>query len=783
MKTAESERFLQVSGDFQTVDFGIQRQNMRHLMGILRDQLYSDKILAPIREYSCNAYDANVENGKKDVPIRVTFPTSMFPEFRIRDEGKGLSYHEMVNIFCSYGESTKRNSNEYIGQLGIGSKSAFAYGDNFLVSSYKDGKKTTYNCVLDNSGIGTLILLTEEDSNEPSGLEILIPVIENDFNSFIEKGLNFFKFWKVTPTIHGLDGAVISRYVDSNVNVIWSGENWECRTPTALTRNIHIIVMGNISYPIDWNLVYSYYDLNYNYNEIIQLLRPNTLIINANIGDIDMSPSRESLQYTPKTISYLKSIIENIKSNLEDNFTKSISTAKNLYEAKGLFYKTFRGSEIDRLDYQTRSVYHNLYCKYKETFKWNGILIKGESFDGLNKWTSDGLDKKSPLIFPLNICTSISLNKSKLSIQPVSQIYCYSFLKNLIVINDVDVSHDFYRRIKNRKVFRWLLQYKTKEEIEKLTNGFVKDAVSIQNLLVLNFSNDDVKKEFYKNYDFDTVPVVKMSELFSAFQVESEQKKKSMPEKSVTSLEEGQRQISYIDIHAPYTVKSEIIDMEELSGQYIKVDGKKYIHENGVSVYVHDAILKIATLNKTFSFLESTKIYLFGKRIQNSKKIDIGEWTDVVSLMRQKIDTTNLFEQHIYASALSQAKTEYAEKAVYLNPVVYSNICKNIAAVNNDSKFLGLSKIINEDSRNYSTISLEMHNALAYFDIGNLSENNGEIEKIRFEILAAYREISAAYPLLSCIKKSHFLEPETSDEFKNAIKFAQDYINDVDNKA
>ena len=101
MKVEENNRFVTTVGNFETVEFAVQRHNMRHLMSILRDQLYSDKKLAPIREYSCNAYDANVENGKRDVPIKVTLPTTQFPEWKVRDYGKGVSYEDMKNIFCS----------------------------------------------------------------------------------------------------------------------------------------------------------------------------------------------------------------------------------------------------------------------------------------------------------------------------------------------------------------------------------------------------------------------------------------------------------------------------------------------------------------------------------------------------------------------------------------------------------------------------------------------------------------------------------------------------------
>jgi len=60
-------------------------------MTILRDTLYSDKILAVLREYSANAWDAQREIGRGSEPIEVTLPTLQDPTLRIKDKGPGLS--------------------------------------------------------------------------------------------------------------------------------------------------------------------------------------------------------------------------------------------------------------------------------------------------------------------------------------------------------------------------------------------------------------------------------------------------------------------------------------------------------------------------------------------------------------------------------------------------------------------------------------------------------------------------------------------------------------------
>ena len=131
---------LQSHGIQNTVKFGIQASGLAHIFNVLRNQLYSDKVMAVVREYACNAVDAHIDNDVSERPIVVTLPTRLLPEFKVRDFGKALTDFEIQEVYAFYGESTKRQSNEMIGQLGLGSKSAFAYGDNFVINSYIEGK-------------------------------------------------------------------------------------------------------------------------------------------------------------------------------------------------------------------------------------------------------------------------------------------------------------------------------------------------------------------------------------------------------------------------------------------------------------------------------------------------------------------------------------------------------------------------------------------------------------------------------------------------------------------
>jgi len=89
-----------------------------HLFRMLRKGIYSDPILACVREYICNAIDSNIEAGKTAAEVDVFLPNNFDECFVVRDRGVGLSHEDVLNVFCFYGSSTKRNTNKAIGCLG-----------------------------------------------------------------------------------------------------------------------------------------------------------------------------------------------------------------------------------------------------------------------------------------------------------------------------------------------------------------------------------------------------------------------------------------------------------------------------------------------------------------------------------------------------------------------------------------------------------------------------------------------------------------------------------------
>lgn len=128
-----------VIGGKPTIEFGIS--NSAEFFHILSSTLYSNQILAVVREVICNAWDAHIAAGKKDIPVEVEITDSLF---RVRDFGHGIPHDAIGPIYGTYGSSTKTNDGKQTGGFGLGCKAPFAYTDHFEVTSTNAGTRTIY---------------------------------------------------------------------------------------------------------------------------------------------------------------------------------------------------------------------------------------------------------------------------------------------------------------------------------------------------------------------------------------------------------------------------------------------------------------------------------------------------------------------------------------------------------------------------------------------------------------------------------------------------------------
>ena len=357
-------------------------RNSAKAFNILSSGLYANKVRAIIRELSCNAVDSHVAAGKQNTPFDVHLPNSIEPYFSIRDYGTGLSHDQVTNIYTTYFESTKTASNEFIGALGLGSKSPFSYTDNFTVTAVQNGKKGIYSAFINEQGVPSIALMMDEATTDPNGVEVRFAVADRyDFDKFRQEARYVYEYFKLRPVISGNGdfGFKDPEYKEENIipGVHYSAE-YGVRGSYA--------IMGNIKYPIDVP----------NAQQAIgplQGLLQCGLVMEFKIGELDFQASREGLSYIPQTIDAIKRKLEQLNVQLAihvaveadkiDNLWDRACYLANRYE-EGLLFKEAVTKYVIDTKFELYNPHYNRYnamktfnLPVKELASKYNIVIRG----------------------------------------------------------------------------------------------------------------------------------------------------------------------------------------------------------------------------------------------------------------------------------------------------------------------------------------------------------------------------------------------------------------------
>lgn len=313
----------------QQVDMTVDSSAMAHIMNVLTD-LYSNPILAIIREYSTNAFDANVEAGYTG-PVEVSLPAGSRPSFSVVDHGEGMDIDDIRNIYSRYGASTKRASNDVVGMLGLGCKSGLTYSSQFNIIGRKNGVTTTTQMSKNDQGAGSIKILETRPmtAGEHSGVTIEIPIKRTDLAAFKETATNFFAHWEPgTVLVDGLapkflrdDNSAGSVWVDKNILVVQGGGGYRYSRRPQIT-----IVMGNVPYPVEFDDASL---MNYGITAWVP------------IGSVTFPPSRESLMDTEDTRETVRLITQTIKGQMAPQLMNRVDSFKSNWK-RMLFLHNWR---------------------------------------------------------------------------------------------------------------------------------------------------------------------------------------------------------------------------------------------------------------------------------------------------------------------------------------------------------------------------------------------------------------------------------------------------------
>lgn len=308
MLVDKSEFEVKSTLDGRKIAMTFDENSLAHIMSILTD-LYSDPEMAIIREYSTNALDSHIEAGETR-PIEVTLPSALSPFLKIKDYGIGLSVDDINAIYSKYGASTKRESNEQVGVLGLGCKSALTYTAQFSLVAVKDNVRTQVSVSRDEDGAGSMTIVDTSYTEDANGVEVIIPT--KRANGFEFKAEKFFQYWNPGT-------------------VLVNGKRPERFKGTRIADNLYIVrsadpfvVMGGVAYPVD----FTHFD-----RASLNLSYKHSIVAFVDIGAVNFVPSREALHYTPKTKKALDSIKAEFKVKSKQYIDAKVEEASTKYEA------------------------------------------------------------------------------------------------------------------------------------------------------------------------------------------------------------------------------------------------------------------------------------------------------------------------------------------------------------------------------------------------------------------------------------------------------------------
>lgn len=760
-------RNLNQDGIIRTMDIDLSdtAEDRAAVIEVLRSKLYSDKILAPIREYSTNARDSHVEAGVESEPIVVTLPTIISPEFRVRDFGIGLNPDEIEKIYIKYGRSTKRNTNSQTGQLGLGCKSAFAYGDNFIVVSYKEGMRTTYNLTI--NGICTVFASEPMDAIDKNGIEVIIPVKENDVREFQNKALEFFKYWKICPRIVGGDPYQLEMLrTELETKPLFYEESWEIRPVAGYSygKVDGVVVMGNVPYPINWDLIRQKLNIdtvNNSSDEILfQFICSNKTILRVNIGELDFSASRESLEYTEKTC---KNIIKQIRYILDSIFTildDKIKSASSYWEALIIYNQIF-GRHEDKI---FKGDIYKLENYYLNKFSWNDITINSGQIEHLENWDRE-------------------LGYSSTGKWKNADNYLISGHNPVLTVYDINPRNERIKqsspneysnnRIPAKNNIRIIIHNLAKPVLVKSIIRYVFSEYKPNKVYHLHFKDDVQEKEFYDTMHFDSVPVIRASEIIDTVRTWIKANRAS-------SGGTTQRDPQSVRCFAPkcrltkygywddITWDRDEVDIHEEEGYYVET-------QNGKSIINGDIIDSLSSVshhvNILFNVLDEKVDVVYGLLERNytakwfGEAAKNGKWV--------KLDT--YFKEN--EQQLIHGKAILAAKSIKYYEACNNNAMFGIAFVEKiiprlKNKNGAMYKACIEVSSDFKTLK-DFTQAMKFF---GLCQDLAEDCDTDFNSL--FESVKKEYPMLPLLEEFNVIISNSND---NRLKLSSSLINNIVN--
>ena len=613
------------TADIQVQRGGVQSENTFTIKAtskafdILSSGLYSDKIKAIVRELSCNAHDSHVAAGKPDTPIEVKLPTHLDHTFYVKDFGLGLSHEGVTQLYTTYFESTKTNSDDYIGQLGLGSKSPFSYAATFTVESRFNGVKRVYTCFKNEQGMPAISMMGEEKTNEVNGVTVSLAVKREDVDKFSEAARKVFMYFNPRPVVKGHES-----WAPYQIKHTIAGTNWKIRETDYYARmEKAYVVQGFVAYPVDTNIL-----AERGMSVAAKKLANTNLDLYVDIGKVEVAASREALSYDVRTIQNLIDVLEAAAKEMRVSFQKEFDACKTHWEVAQLV-----GKFSDSGTYEFREIYNSMHMS--KPFTWNGRPVERKvelDMTGIANTTIRRMTNSGRKASPDGIWTPENTTK-KMS-------YDIGF-QNLHVLVDTEAKGH-----------------------SQLAEFFLSDQSSVNGRSPAVLIIAPISKKLFSQQEVDQIvaqlgapKVVKTSDLNFTRTKVGTYKKRAVEEKMVwTGFPEYKDRHGRTETREKFSRlcwSTETIDLED-GGFYVDVERFTAV-KNGVNVNQLDEMISMA---KKLGFVEDD-FKLYGMNERDRKHIaDNDDWVEFTDHITKEFKALNvneaLYKRCIYEAVVQQ---------------------------------------------------------------------------------------------------------------------------------
>ena len=236
-----------------------------------------------------------------------------------------MTPEHFTNVYMRWFNSDKRDNNEDIGGFGIGSKSPLSYKESYELTTVADGYEYEYIIVRQNPA-PTATLLVERPTNKKSGTTVRIEIDEKDLwklHDECRKQLIYFN------NVYVINEAY---YYENDFQII-EADLFKVRTDSFPYGNEMHIVLGQVSYPINWNFL-----------GISPIYIPVGL--KFNIGELPVTLSREEINYSDDTVK--ETLLNKIETVYDDLYERYSNQNKytDLFEYMNFYYSGDRNLKL-----------------------------------------------------------------------------------------------------------------------------------------------------------------------------------------------------------------------------------------------------------------------------------------------------------------------------------------------------------------------------------------------------------------------------------------------------